>query len=244
MPLKFPRIPAHMPRHILTLALAGGVTATLFSAMPSVVGTPAMAAEKAYNVPAAKVLAKEPKRMQVAVFAGGCFWGVEGVFSHVKGVRSVKAGYHGGAKSKASYDLVAYGKTKHAEAVRIVYDPTKVRYTDLLRIFFSVTADPTQLNRQGPDTGAHYRNAIVPLSKEQGKAARAYLAQLKATSIWSKPIVTKVEKYTGFYDAETYHQDFMFKNPSHPYIRRWDQPKVSNLKAKFPEYYRAKPVRG
>ncbi|MEO1046641.1 MAG: peptide-methionine (S)-S-oxide reductase MsrA [Pseudomonadota bacterium] len=228
----------------LTLALAGGATALLFSATPTLVGAPAVAAEKAYDVPAAKVTAREPKKLQVAIFAGGCFWGVEGVFSHVKGVRSVKSGYHGGKKSTAKYDLVAYGKTRHAEAVRIVYDPTQIRYTDLLRIFFSVTADPTQLNRQGPDRGAHYRNAIVPLSTEQAKAARAYISQLKAARIWSRPIVTKIEKYTGFYAAETYHQDFMFKNPIHPYIVRWDRPKVSNLKAKFPRYYRRNPVRG
>ncbi|MEM1133947.1 MAG: peptide-methionine (S)-S-oxide reductase MsrA [Pseudomonadota bacterium] len=230
---------------LMTLALAGGATAALFQLTPTLVGTPAIAAERAYNVPAARTLARESKKnMQVAVFAGGCFWGVEGVFSHVRGVRSVKSGYHGGKKGNAKYNLVAYGKTRHAEAVRIVYDPSEIRYTDLLRIFFSVTADPTQLNRQGPDTGKHYRNAIVPLNAEQRKAASAYISQLKAAKIWSKPIVTKIENYTGFYPAETYHQDFMFKNPSHPYIVRWDRPKVSNLKAKFPQLYRKTPVRG
>lgn len=232
-----------LTQRFLMLALAGGVTAALFSITPSLVGVPALGAEEAFDVPAPKTIAREPKKLQVAVFAGGCFWGVEGVFSHVKGVRSVTSGYHGGKKTTAKYDLVAYGKTNHAEAVRVVYDPAQVRYTDLLRIFFSVTTDPTQLNRQGPDTGAHYRNAIVPLSAEQGKAARAYVSQLKAAKVWSKPIVTTIEKYSGFYKAETYHQDFMFKNPSHGYIVRWDRPKVANLKAKFPKFYRSAPVR-
>ncbi|WOE75609.1 peptide-methionine (S)-S-oxide reductase MsrA [Alterisphingorhabdus coralli] len=239
-----PQLGTYLPR-LLTLVLAGGATFGLYHALPAVIGSPAIAAERAYTVPAARTLANESrKNLQVAVFAGGCFWGVEGVFSHVKGVRSVKSGYHGGTKANAKYSLVSRGQTRHAEAVRIVYDPKQVRYTDLLRVFFSVTADPTQLNRQGPDVGRHYRNAIVPLNAEQRRAASAYINQLKTAKIWSKPIVTKVESYNGFYPAETYHQDFMFKNPSHPYIVRWDQPKVRNLKAKFPAWYRRTPVRG
>jgi len=232
-----------MSRHVAPVLLAGTVTMGALSVGPMLVGAPAFAAEKAYKVPAAKVLAKEPQKLRVAIFAGGCFWGVEGVFSHVKGVRSAQSGYHGGSKSNATYNKVAYGVTNHAEAVRVVYDPKQVRYTDLLRIFFSVTADPTQLNRQGPDTGPQYRNAIIPLNKEQAKAARSYIAQLKKANIYGKPIVTKIEAYKSFHLAESYHQDFMFKHPVHPYIVRWDRPKVSNLKAMFPQFYQRQPIR-
>jgi peptide-methionine (S)-S-oxide reductase len=161
----------------------------------------------------------------------------------VKGVRSVQSGYHGGKAANANYNKVAFGVTNHAEAVRVVYDPKQVRYTDLLHILFSVTMDPTQLNRQGPDSGSQYRNAIVPMNKEQGKAARAYIAQLKKAKAFNRPIVTKIEAYKDFHVAEAYHQDFMFKNPVHPYIVRWDRVKVSNLRRMFPRFYQAKPVR-
>ena len=196
---------------------------------------PGMAsAEEARSVPAPRLYAKE-KGQQVAIFAGGCFWGVEGVFSHVKGVKSVVSGYHGGSKADADYDRVSSGRTRHAEAVRIVYDPSEVRYDQLLRVLFSVTMDPTQLNRQGPDTGSQYRSAIVPTNKAQAKVAKDYIAQLGAADIWDKPIVTRVETYSGFYPAESYHQDFMKKNPRHPYIVRWDAAKVANLKRFFPK---------
>lgn len=201
-------------------------------------------AEEAKILPAPKVKASEPAKLQVAIFAGGCFWGVEGVFSHVKGVKSAVSGYHGGSAATATYKQVGDGTTGHAEAVRIVYDPKVVSYDQLLQVFFSVTTDPTQLNRQGPDVGSDYRNAIVPMNKDQLKVARAYIGQLKAAKIWSKPIVTKIEGYKKFYEAEDYHQDFMFENPRHGYIVRWDKPKVENLKKVFPELYRAKPVRG
>ncbi|MDP4573872.1 peptide-methionine (S)-S-oxide reductase MsrA [Qipengyuania sp. G39] len=201
---------------------------------------PAIAAETVVEAPQAKRIAQEGSGLKTAIFAGGCFWGVEGVFSHVKGVKSAVSGYHGGTERQADYKLVSSGVTDHAEAVKVVYDPKVIRYDQLLRIFFSVVTDPTQLNRQGPDTGAHYRNALVPLSAEQNAVAKAYLGQLKAAKLWDKPIVTKIERAQAFYDAETYHQDFMLKNPRHGYIVRWDSPKVRALKAMYPGVYSAK----
>jgi peptide-methionine (S)-S-oxide reductase len=200
---------------------------------------PLQAAEKPVNAPEAVRPAREPAGLKTAVFAGGCFWGVEGVFSHVEGVTSAVSGYHGGSSGDADYDLVSAGKTDHAESVRVTYDPTKIRYDQLLRIFFSVITDPTQLNRQGPDTGRHYRSALVPLNDEQRRTASAYLAQLKGAGLWNEPIVTRIERYKRFYPAETYHQDFMAKNPNHPYITRWDVPKVQALRRMFPKIYRA-----
>lgn len=200
---------------------------------------PALAAEKVVEAPQAKRVAKEGAGLKTAIFAGGCFWGVEGVFSHVKGVKSAVSGYHGGTERQADYKLVSSGITDHAEAVKVTYDPKVIRYDQLLRIFFSVVTDPTQLNRQGPDVGAHYRNALVPMSAEQNAVAKAYLAQLKAAKLWSKPIVTKIERAQAFYPAETYHQDFMLKNPRHGYIVRWDAPKVKALKAMYPGVYSA-----
>lgn len=174
----------------------------------------------------------EPKAQQVAVFAGGCFWGVEAVFERVKGVTRVESGYSGDTKARADYDLVSAGQTKHAESVRVYYNPAVVSYNDLLHIFFSVAHDPSQLNRQGPDRGAQYRTAIFPANAVQRNAARAYIAQLDKAAYWKKPIVTKIEPYS-FFPAETYHQDFMAKNPRHPYIVQWDKPKIANLKRLF-----------
>jgi len=211
-------------------------------ALPACSG-PAIAAEEAVNAPAVARVAKEAKGLKTAIFAGGCFWGVEGVFSHVKGVTSAVSGYHGGTATSAQYDLVASGVTAHAEAVRITYDPAVVRYDQLLRIFFSVVADPTLKNRQGPDVGAQYRSAIVPLNKEQATVARAYLAQLGKSGLWQRPIVTAIEPFKAFYPAESYHQDFMAANPRHGYILRWDKPKVDALKAVFPQQYRAEFLR-
>jgi len=200
---------------------------------------PAIAAEEPVNAPAAARTAKEAKGLKTAIFAGGCFWGVEGVFSHVKGVKSAVAGYHGGNAASAKYDIITSGMTDHAESVKVTYDPAVVRYDELLRIFFSVVADPTLKNRQGPDVGAHYRSALVPLNKEQAVVARAYIAQLGKAGLWAKPIVTRIEPYKAFYPAEGYHQDFMAKNPRHGYIRRWDAPKVAALKTLYPDHYRA-----
>lgn len=195
-------------------------------------------AETAVNAPASKRIAKEGAGLKTAIFAGGCFWGVEGVFSHVKGVKSAVSGFHGGAAGTAKYRTIVTGMTNHAEAVMITYDPYVVRYDELLRIFFSVVTDPTQLNRQGPDVGAHYRSALVPLNGEQRAVAEAYLKQLDASGLWGNPVVTKVEKHRTFYPAESYHQDYMVKNPYSRYIMRWDQPKVAALKVMFPRDYR------
>ena len=196
-------------------------------------------AEEPVAAPAATRVAKEAKGLKTAVFAGGCFWGVEGVFSHVKGVTSAVSGYHGGTKQSATYDVVSSGVTDHAEAVKVTYDPSVVRYDQLLRIFFSVVADPTLKNRQGPDYGTQYRSAIVPTNAEQTAVAKAYIAQLGAAKLWSKPIATKIEPYKAFYAAEGYHQDFMLNNPRHGYILRWDAPKVAALKTMYPSFYRA-----
>jgi len=199
----------------------------------------AHAAERPVEAPAATRVAKETPGKKVAIFAGGCFWGVEGVFSHVKGVSSVVSGYHGGSEATAEYDTVSSGSTQHAEAVRVVYDPAVVRYDELLQILFSVVADPTLRNRQGPDVGAHYRAALVPIGAEQRAVAASYLKQMQASGVWAKPIVTRIESHRKFYPAESYHQDFMQKNPRHGYILRWDAPKVAALKRLYPEHYRA-----
>ncbi len=198
---------------------------------------PALAAENIVEAPAAARVSDESGGLKNAYFAGGCFWGVEAVFSHVKGVKSVVSGYHGGTARGATYDLVSSGVTDHAEAVRVVYDPKVVRYDQLVRILFSVIADPTLKNRQGPDVGAHYRAALIPVSDEQRAVARAYLAQMARSKAWDAPIVTRIEAPQKFYEAEAYHQDFAQKNPDHPYIRRWDAPKVAALKRLFSALY-------
>jgi peptide-methionine (S)-S-oxide reductase len=201
------------------------------------------AAESAVLAPAAKRASAESGGLKTAIFAGGCFWGVEAVFSHVKGVKSAISGYHGGTERSAVYDLVSSGLTDHAEAVKVTYDPKVVRYDQLLRVFFSVIADPTLRNRQGPDVGPQYRAALIPLTAEQHAVARAYLAQMRASGIWKKPIVTEIERAQRFYPAESYHQDFALKNPGHPYIKRWDAPKVAALKRLYPALYQASFVR-
>jgi peptide-methionine (S)-S-oxide reductase len=200
---------------------------------------PASAAERAVAAPAAKRVAAEKPGLKTAVFAGGCFWGVEAVFSHMKGVKSAVSGYHGGTKAHAGYDAVSAGGTAHAEAVKVTYDPSIVRYDQLLRVFFSVVADPTLKNRQGPDVGTQYRAALVPMSDEQRAVARAYLQQMASSGVWKKPIVTGLERAQAFYPAEAYHQDFALKNPRHGYIVRWDAPKVAALKSMYPSLYKA-----
>jgi peptide-methionine (S)-S-oxide reductase len=207
-------------------------------------GQQAIASEDTASAPAATLQADETPGLKKAVFAGGCFWGVEGVFSHVKGVTSAVSGYHGGAQADADYRSIGTGTTGHAEAVRVTYDPAVVRYDQLLRIFFSVVADPTLKNRQGPDVGPQYRAALIPLSAEQRKVAAAYLAQMKKSGVWDKPIVTGIERYSGFYAAEGYHQDYMVKNPDSAYIRRWDAPKVRSLSRLYPDHYRKAFKRG
>ncbi len=199
----------------------------------------AAAAENVVRAPVAERTAKEGKGLKAAVFAGGCFWGVEAVFSHTKGVTSAIAGYHGGSAATATYAQTNTGVTGHAEAVKVTYDPSVIRYDQLLRIFFSVVADPTLTNRQGPDVGPQYRAALVPLGAEQRTVAAAYLGQMRASGKWKRPIVTKIESYRKFYKAEVKHQDFAAKNPNHGYIRRWDKPKVAALKQLYPAVYRA-----
>jgi peptide-methionine (S)-S-oxide reductase len=209
-----------------------------FLAVAAACQQPATAAESTVAAPPAERQANEPRQLQTAIFSGGCFWGVEGVFSHVIGVTSAVSGYQGGASTTAHYERVSVGDTGHAESVRVTYDPARIRYDQLLRIFFSVVTDPTQLNRQGPDVGTQYRSALVPMTEEQRVVAMAYLAQLRASGLWRAPIVTRIEPYRGFYPAETYHQDFMLNNPEYPYILRWDVPKVEALRRLFPAQYK------
>ncbi len=174
---------------------------------------------------------------QTAVFAGGCFWGTQAVFQHVKGVVATTAGYAGGSAATATYDQVTQENTSHAESVRVVYDPSKITYGRLLQIFFSVVHDPTQLNRQGPDVGSSYRSAIFFTDKEQQKISTAYIAQLDAAKAFSKPIVTQVVPLLGFYPAEAYHQDYSLNHPENPYIQVCDRPKVEALKKQFPDLF-------
>lgn len=196
-------------------------------------------AQTRMGIPAPKAdvaLASQPGK-QVAVFAGGCFWGTQSVFERVKGVVDTTAGYSGGSRATATYDLVTTETTGHAESVKVVYDPSKISYGKLLQIFFSVVHDPTQLNRQGPDVGTSYRSAIFYTSDEQRKISEAYIAQLDGAGVFQKPIVTQVTALKGFYDAESYHQDYALHNPGNPYILVCDRPKVEALRKEFPELF-------
>jgi peptide-methionine (S)-S-oxide reductase len=179
---------------------------------------------------------------EVAVLAGGCFWGVQGVYQHVKGVTSAVSGYAGGDERTANYEMVSRGLTAHAESVRIVFDPRAITYGRLLQIFFSVAHDPTELNRQGPDEGTQYRSAVFPANAEQGRVAKAYIQQLNDANLFGAPIVTTIEEGREFYRAEAYHQDFLERNPSNSYIVINDLPKVAALKRSFADFYRAKAV--
>jgi peptide-methionine (S)-S-oxide reductase len=179
---------------------------------------------------------------ETAVLAGGCFWGVQGVYQHVEGVTSAVSGYAGGEKQTAHYHTVASGTTGHAESVLITFDPRKISYGRILQIYFSAADDPTELNRQGPDTGAQYRSAIFPANAEQARVAQAYIAQLNKARVFDGAIVTKIEPDKAFYPAEAYHQDFLVQHPNHPYIVVNDLPKIGELKRLFPEIYRPDPV--
>jgi peptide-methionine (S)-S-oxide reductase len=179
---------------------------------------------------------------QTAVLAGGCFWGVQGVFQHVRGVQKVIAGYAGGDKATAQYETVSSGTTGHAESVKIVFDPAEISYGQILQIAFSVVHDPTQLNRQGPDVGSQYRSAIFYGDDSQKRIAEAYISQLSDSHVYSRPIVTRVDPLKGFYPAEDYHQDYLFHNPNAPYIAFFDIPKVENFKRTFPQLYSGRPV--
>ncbi len=179
---------------------------------------------------------------ETAVFAGGCFWGMQGVFEHVKGVKQVLAGYSGGAVKDPSYEVVSSGATGHAESVQIKFDPSQVTYGTLLRVFFSVGHNPTEMNYQGPDTGTQYRSAIFYSNDEQKRVAAAYIAQLQAAKVFADPIVTEQAAFTAFYPAEGYHQDFLINHPDSPYIAINDLPKIANLKRLLPDLYRDTPV--
>jgi peptide-methionine (S)-S-oxide reductase len=182
-------------------------------------------------------LAQTPGK-QTAVFAGGCFWGTQSVFERVKGVLATTAGYSGGSAATATYEQVGQENTGHAESVKVVYDPSKITYGQLLQIFFSVVHDPTQLNRQGPDVGESYRSVIFYANDEQQKIGKDYIAQLDAAKVFRKPIVTQVVPLKGFYDAESYHQDYALHNPNNPYILVCDRPKVEALKQQFPDLFK------
>jgi peptide-methionine (S)-S-oxide reductase len=181
--------------------------------------------------------------LETAVLAGGCFWGVQAVYQHTKGVTNAVSGYAGGAEKDASYYVVGSGRTGHAESVKVTFDPRKISYGKILQIYFSVAHDPTQLNRQGPDYGTQYRSEIFPQSEEQKKVAKAYIAQLDAAKVFPKPIVTKTDTMgQPFYPAEDYHQDYATLHPTQPYIAYNDLPKIEHLKQMFPQLYRDKPV--
>jgi peptide-methionine (S)-S-oxide reductase len=203
---------------------------------------PLRAAEDAVVIPPPAADVAPADGLQTVVVAGGCFWGVQGVFQHTSGIASAVSGYAGGNKTTATYEQVSTGSTGHAESVQIKYDPRKISYGKILQIFFSVVHDPTQLNRQGPDSGTQYRSAIFTTSDEQKKVTDAYIAQLNAAKVYSKPIVTKVGALQGFFPAEDYHQDYLTLHPTQPYIAYNDLPKVENLKKIFAENYMEKPT--
>jgi peptide-methionine (S)-S-oxide reductase len=219
-----------------------GAAGTMATRSPAIAPAPRVDAGPIVKVPAASLDPADPAAKASAVFAGGCFWGVQGVFQHVNGVSSAVSGYSGGAQSSAEYETVGSGTTGHAESVKVTYDPRVVSYGTLLRIFFAVVADPTTLNRQGPDRGTQYRTAIFPTTPAQKQTAQAYIAQLSASKLWKAPIVTKVEAYKGFFPAEKYHQDFLTRQPDYPYIVYNDLPKVEALRVAFPQQFRNKPV--
>jgi peptide-methionine (S)-S-oxide reductase len=223
-------------RFALSAAAIGALAVAAFIAMPS------RAAEEAVKIPPPAADAQGSDGTQTAVLAGGCFWGVQGVFQHTAGVTSAVSGYAGGSQMTATYEQVSSGSTGHAESVQVKYDPKKISYGKILQIFFSVVHDPTQLNRQGPDSGTQYRSAIFTTSDEQKKVAEAYIAQLNAAKAYPKPIVTKVGPLQGFFAAEAYHQDYLTLHPNQPYIAYNDLPKVENLKKMFADNYIEKPT--
>ncbi len=202
----------------------------------------ASAAEDARVIPAPAVDEKSAAGTETAIFAGGCFWGVQGVFQHVRGVENALSGYAGGEKTTAQYETVSSGSTGHAESVEVTFDPKVVSYGHLLQIYFSVAHDPTQLNRQGPDHGTQYRSAVFPVNEEQARVAKAYISQLNGAKVYDAAIVTKIEPGKAFYPAEAYHQNFLTNNPTYPYIVYNDLPKIDNLKKIFPKDFRPDPV--
>ena len=229
-----------MSRSFSRLSLCAAALGALAIAAFAV--SPSRASEEAVIIPVPSADVKAADGLQTAVIAGGCFWGVQGVFQHTAGVVNAVSGYSGGSKATANYTMIGTGATGHAEAVEIKYDPKKISYGKILQIFFSVVHDPTQLNRQGPDSGTQYRSAIFTTSDEQKMVAEAYIAQLNAAKVYKKPIVTKIGPLEAFYAAEDYHQDYLTLHPNQPYIAFNDIPKVENLKKVFSENYIEKPT--
>ena len=223
----------------LTLCCAAAIGALAIAAFAAV---PSRAAEDAVVIPAPATDVAPTDGLQTAVVAGGCFWGVQGVFQHTAGVVNAVSGYAGGSQTTATYEQVSTGTTGHAESVQIKFDPKKISYGKILQIYFSVAHDPTQLNRQGPDSGTQYRSAIFTTSDEQKKVAESYIAQLNAAKVYGKPIVTKVTALQGFFPAEAYHQDYLTLHPNQPYIAYNDLPKIENLKRLFAANYIEKPT--
>ncbi len=203
---------------------------------------PAQAEVPAHVVPAPAMDVPAGDGMQTAILSGGCFWGVQGVFEHVRGVQKAVSGYAGGKAGSANYDAVSEGDTGHAETVQVTFDPKQISYGRILQIFFSVALDPTQVNRQGPDSGTQYRSEVFAADPQQSRAASAYIAQLDAAHAFPRPIATRVDPLDGFYPAEAYHQDYLERHPTQPYIAYNDVPKVMALKRLFPETYLDKPV--
>jgi peptide-methionine (S)-S-oxide reductase len=228
--MKFRTIPL-----LAAMAISAGVATTMLTAGVS-------AADLQKQIPAATNDPANAATTEVAVLAGGCFWGQQGVFQHVKGVTKVVAGYSGGGANTATYDQVTTETTGHAESIQVTFNPKVISYGKLLQIFFSVAHDPTEVNRQGPDEGTSYRTAIFPQSPAQAATAAAYVAQLNMAHLFPRAIATKVEPFKGFYAAEGYHQDFLVRNPTYPYIVYNDLPKVAALKRVWPQYWQDKPV--
>lgn len=238
-PFKDPAIRGAAARRFLVVLSVGFVLA-----IGAMVGIPRSTAEEARVIPPPSMdTAPAPDaKSEVAVLAGGCFWGVQGVFQHVKGVSNALSGYAGGDRKTARYEIVSSSGSRHAEAVHITYDPRVISYGQILQIFFSVAHDPTQLDRQGPDNGPQYRSAIFPMNPEQAKIAEAYIAQLDQAHVFKTAIVTKIEPDRPFYPAEAYHQDYLTRNLNDPYIVINDLPKIADLKRLFPDVYRAEPA--
>ncbi|MGO9429713.1 peptide-methionine (S)-S-oxide reductase MsrA [Rhodoblastus sp.] len=231
---------AHARNSLVRLGVGALLAAGVAAAVS--LGVSSSTADEALRVPPPAVDEPVSGSREVAVLAGGCFWGVQGVFQHVNGVTGAVSGYAGGDKGQAQYETVSSGRTGHAESVRVTFDPRQISYGRILQIYFSVAHDPTELNRQGPDTGTQYRSAIFPTDAEQARVAKAYIAQLEQAHAFNAPIVTKIEPDRTFYPAEAYHQDFLALNPTYPYIVYNDLPKVANLKRLYPEVYRSDPV--
>lgn len=227
--------------NIRTLIIAGGIASAGLLG-PSLAGAGGQAEQARIVPPPAQDEQAGAAATQTAVFAGGCFWGVQGVFQHLKGVTGAVSGYAGGDRNTAQYERVGNGNTGHAESVQVTYDPRVISYGRLLQVFFSVAHDPTQLNRQGPDVGPQYRSAIFPNSPGQSSVARAYIGQLTEARVFPRAIATKIEEGKTFYAAEAYHQDFLTRHPDHPYIVVNDLPKVRDVRRLFPDLYREQPV--